>query len=438
MNIAIYQGFTEIHFEMLGYLIDYFIKSKIPVSIIAHMSQTGLEWKNIYEKIFNINMVWLSPTEFNPDDYELIILLTDDDMSFNEDWINKYGSTKIICIDHWGYVRRKPKDNDFLERIGTRFFNIRPQCKWALPCYQVIDKNDKINNLLEENKINITCIGIQNRPPSGECLMQLFKNFNDLEFSVITRQLNNNYEGFNNIKTFEKCPTDKMMEILRKTHYVLCFDNPHNPQPINNSISAAIPLAFNFGCKLIIPKIWQKYYNFKNIIIYDENNMNAQLELNKNMNLDSIYNELYSLISHRNRVFDNAIKLRYSKLDIYRPNNSIYSQICKFLFYDKPNIFINFENNIHLENGEFREIYQNIKYDQFILEINESIIFNINYLNNDLFNILKLLSNRSNIDIIVINNIESNFETNIKNNYTRQYIIYNINELNIIILFTQR
>jgi hypothetical protein len=463
MHIAIYSSFTEIHYEMFGYLIDYFISSKINFNIYAPVNKIGLEWKLFYENLLNNKLNWYSPLEFNPEKYDLIILLTDDDYGFKEEWIQQYGTSKIICIDHWAKIRRKPNNGDFLARIGTRFFNERPTCEWALPCYQIINKIQKLDCLKTTNKINIMCIGIQNRPPSGEFLMELFENFNDLEFNVITRKLHSNYENFPNIKTFENCSTDKMMDMLKSTHYVLCFDNPDNPEPINNSISAAIPMSFNFGCKLIIPKIWQKYYCFKNIITYEDtllqkNDKTTSLKLNTNIILDDIYDELNQFVSHRNRVLDKILKLKFSKLDINKPTISMYSQICKYLFNERPNIVVDYSNNnLNILIDEFREIHKftnqkinialrnvilyadNIdKFNNLLYNINDTAVFILDYLDQTMFNKLSLLNKRGYIDAIFIHNIDKNIETLIKQYYSRQYITYILDKINVMVIFSQR
>ena len=150
MRIAIYHGFTIIHYEMLGYLIEYFLKSKIEINIYADLSLINdLEWYEYYNKLFNIEMKWYKCNTFNPNNYDYIILLTDDDYSFKEEWINK---EKLIIIDHSAYIRRA--NDNALARIGTRFFSNRPLCQWALPCYNGISKINKIKYLEKEDKIN--------------------------------------------------------------------------------------------------------------------------------------------------------------------------------------------------------------------------------------------------------------------------------------------
>ena len=434
MKIAIYHGFDIIHFEMLGYLIEYFLKSKINIDIYAPLTNIiNNEWRDYYDYLFKTLIVWHNPLLFNPEDYDLIFLLTDDDLSFKEDWLIKYGNDKVIMIDHSGKIRR----NNAFYRIGTRFFSFRPECSWALPCYYGIDKKDKLKYLENSDKINIMCIGIQNRPPSVDFLKKLILNFDETIIYIIARNLDLElYKNYNNIKCYIFCSTKLMFELIKSTHYILCFDNPNNSEPIANSMSGAIPKAFSYGCNLIIPNIWQRYYNFKSCIDYKIINDSPQesLTLTKNIPLDSIYDELYYFISHRNILIDNIIKIKFPN---FNKNNL-------FLSLPSPNIIIldNFNYDLTLQ---FREIYSNI----LNIYHNNSYIYNINNLNYtkfqesfirifnnyDILQDINIISLRQFKDIIILEKEAINNIRNIINIYNKnKYCVYYTIEDKIIIL----
>lgn len=316
MKLAIYQGFLYIHYEMLGYILEYFIQSNLSFDLYCPEESVGQEWKEFYENIFKVKLIFINPTKINPYNYDLIFLITDDDYSFKQKWLDKLGEEKVICIDHSAHIRRQPIN---MLRLGTRFFNHRPTCLWALPVYNYINKLDKLKYLAQTDKINVMCIGTQNKPYSGEFLKELFYNFDSIDFHVITRYLDKNYDEYSNIKTYENCSTQKMMELLKKTHYMLCFENPNNLEPISNSISASIPLAFNSGCQLIIPKSWGPYYNFNSVITYKDyllqkNNTITKMFLNGQIDLDKIYYEADKLINHKNKMFDYIIQTKLQLL----------------------------------------------------------------------------------------------------------------------------
>jgi hypothetical protein len=429
MNIAIYQGFTSIHFEMFGYLFDYFLTSNITFHVFTPINNISSDWLSFYNNVFNSKLTFNPINQFDPSKYSLIILVTDDDMSFKQEWLTTYN---VLCIDHSAKIRRKP---DNMLRIGTRFFYNRPICPWALPIYTIYTKYDK--QLFLNDKINVTCIGIQNRPPNDNFLKELFVNFDSINFHIITRKMLTKYQS-DNIFCYENCPTTKMMDILKNTHYILCLENPNNLEPVANSMSAAIPLAFSTGCQLIIPESWNKYYSLKSIITYQDkylqkNNIMSNLTLTHKTNLDSIYNETYQLINHRNYTFDKLIKINTNNY-----NNSLYSTLSNIVTH-KYNILIDLTDNEFLLDSinDFREIYANSK-------INNRKIFNSNNINiynfkepfiihiNNL-NILPLLSKRSFNDLIIIKNIENINSTYIYKLYNKMFVLYKILN-NLIIL----
>jgi hypothetical protein len=216
-----------------------------------------------------------------------------------------------------------------------------------------------------------------------------------------------------------------MFDIVKKSNYILCIDIPENPNPIANSMSGAIPLSFSYGCQLLIPDIWQKYYNFKSSISYldnhVQNNGQSKLTLNKNINLDKIYNELYELIHYRNNIFDSIF------LD-NNYNNSYYHLICKILNIRVPKIFMNYDNLINLDfrenhiikyghNKDYIFYHDNINNLIYMIKTNMMIYFNDMDYDYLISNII-LLGKRSYNDIIILNN-------NLLNNINHIISVYN-------------
>lgn len=464
MKIAIYHGFLVIHFEMIGYVIDYFRSSNIDIDIYSPLNDIGIEWRDYYQSVFKIPLNFLNPESINPEIYDLIFLLTDDDYSFKEEWIQQYGSSKVITIDHTKFYRRDP----VLMKIAVRFSNVRPHIDWALPCYQAITMNEKYNIINNEEKISVACIG-QNVPPSGEYLKNLFENFEEINFYVVSRILNKSFDDYQNIYCYKNCSTEIMMDIFKKSSYVLCFDNPNGPDYINTNITAAVPLSFNNGCQLIMPSFWQVFYNFNSCLTYD----NSKLLLPKIPPLELIYDELYDLQSHRNRVFDKALNIKYPNLNLTKPINCWYSNLVNILKLYRPNIFIeslNFsESNIDNVIIDFRDKYgiyynenqyidnknkyineRNIfihfqnenqyKLEYILKNMAEPILFSLDIFNN---NDLHIIGKRHFKDIIVINNftllknMDDNIIVKLIKNYNRQSTFY-ICENDKLILLPQR
>jgi hypothetical protein len=482
MNIAIYHGFLHIHFEMFGYLFDYCYKSFLNLNIyIPQNSDIRESWKQHYIDFFKKEIIWNNIEFFNPEKYDLIFILTDDDLSFKEEWFEKYNS-KIIIIDHHCNIRRFPTA---LYRIGTRYFTNRPSCHWALPCYNIIDKYTKNNIINNNDKIHVVCIGIQNIP-TDNFLIQLFENFSDLEFHIVARNINYSY-NYSNIHKYIGCSTHIMNELLTKASYVLCLENPLNLHPQSNSISGAIPLSYNFGCQLIIPSTWQRYYNFNSVISYNDNifqqNGITKLNLTKNIPINLIYNETYNLISQRNKVFDLIINKIYPNFYIIQNHDLWFCKIINTLKIQKPKVFIECiegsYNNIDIVKSEFREIHS-IQYNKEIynnnvqkyleysniylynhtiykkilkeIKINEPAIIyldlqidltgHINILNE--YNILELkkFGKRTYNDIIIVNNINYNNDghdnliKNIINIYNRICLYYYCTDINRLVIIS--
>ena len=298
-RIAIYHGFHHIHFEMLGYLFEYFKLNNIlsEVSIYSHINIFSFEWWTYYKKLFDLDLIWHDPIIFNPDNYEFVFLVTDDDITF----INN-NKIKVIAIEHIDYIRR----DSVYKRIGTRFFINRPSCDWALPCFTAISKKDKFKILDEQDKINICIIG-KNQPKNLNILKLLFENFNDINFHLVVREYDYDIKNVEkNIFLYINELTSIMINLLEKSHFVLCFDAIDDDHYQHKSISGALHLGLSFGCKLIIPQIWNNFYNFKSCLPYLSDS-GCKYYLDKNTNLDLIYNEQYELIHHRNNLFDKII-----------------------------------------------------------------------------------------------------------------------------------
>ena len=291
-KIAIYNGFY-FHYEVLGYLIEYFLQKNINFDLYSTLNNSSNDWKQFYDRIFNKNIKWLIPNTFNSDNYDIVIIATGDDYSciYND-------KIKIIRIEHGIDYQLQYAHC----RITTRYIN--NNYHWALPIFNGLSKNDKKNILDKQNKINVLILG-RNNPLSIKQLKDIFINFDKLNLFIVSREINIEFEKENNVFVYIKCPTSLMLILLESTHYVLCLDNPelfYSDCYAQYKISGSIPLSFSFGSRLILPKKWQNFYNFESALTYDN-----RLELDKNTNLDIIYSEKNNLINHRNNTFDNVL-----------------------------------------------------------------------------------------------------------------------------------
>jgi hypothetical protein len=213
-------------------------------------------------------------------------------------------------------------------------------------------------------------------------------------------------------------------------------------------MSGVLPLSFSYGCQLIIPESWNNFYSFTSAIEY---NKTTKILLNKNTNLDDIYNELYILQNHKQDILSNILKIpKKYDLPIINFINDLGIKI--------PSILIDFKSNINLEEYKknFIEIHTQVElkeknnfiyeYDNqdklidFMIEnISKPVIIYLdfnNYLSNihELFDVIKKLIRLFN-DIIIIKNInkEDDIVTKIKK-ATKKIVWSNIYDNSLIII----
>ena len=464
MKIAIYHGFLVIHYEMIPYLIDYFkyMSSKITINYYVNDLQqyysggkfTNIEitaiynqWISHYKQLDNdINIS--SITTFNPKEYDLIYLVTDDDESFLKDWFIDY-SDKIVSIKHCQLDRTPP----VYENVNTRYIFNKIESKWVLPIYNAITKYDKYNLINKSNKIKVLCIG-KILPESYIYLLNIFDNFDDIEFNIVTLSYSYiyNYDmnklKHPNINIYIDLNVDDMLTLLKESSYIMifqiynCVDNS-NYDRLCYITQSGIHLGLSYNCKLILPSEYNKYYSLQDAVLYNQNVSASIFEFNNNkkIKLEKItpdilcktYNQMYELINHRNVVFDKII---------INKNKNIYN--------NSPKVYITFDedfiNNNALNGNIFREKYwitdtfynnniETINNINFIYKINEPVLFIFKY-NDNLKDRLMLLNNRQYCDFIIIymSVDEYNMSKNeITNYYTKMpYIEYNDTRLIII------
>lgn len=290
MKIAIFQGFPNMHFEMIGYMIDFCRTYKHDFTIIAHEN----DWKDFYEFLFG-KLDWNSQIDdFQPDNYDCIIVLTDNDPYFKEEW----HSDKCIRIDHAAGVTRRPT---IRKSIAVRPSLINNEILWALPCYSMITRELKIICVNEQPRVNIISIGINT--PTEEQLKKLFSNFHDINFYIVAREIPEKYTE-PNIFIYENASVNVMMNLICKCEYVFCTLIHYRELYIDLCMNGSIPMAFSSGCTLIMPKELEKAYGFKSAVYYDDD---TKMWVGKNNKINEVFDERDELIERRNIIFDYVV-----------------------------------------------------------------------------------------------------------------------------------
>jgi hypothetical protein len=218
MKLAILNSFN-FHYEMFGYIIEYCIRKNIRLDIYT-ICENDLGWLSFYiinyiegnDMNYDFNnqndkLIRFYPVNRYPinNDYDKVILTTDDDFGISDEIIND----KFICIDHHITNRRK----NIKTHIGIRNFKTRPELDWALPVYQLINAETKKNI----SKPIIACVGRFNCPKDISYFKSLFDNFENYAFAFVDRYLDSYkeiYKEYQNINCFSGLNTNQMINLL--------------------------------------------------------------------------------------------------------------------------------------------------------------------------------------------------------------------------------
>lgn len=293
-KIAIYHGFLEMHFEMLGYIYDY--AQSFPEHEYFFFSNAYLDYKAYYDNFFG-NRLWYDPRGIDIKNFDRVFLLTDTDPSLKQ---YEYYPEKVISIQH-GKRNRNPF-NKPRHRIYTRPHS-NNNTNWAIPCYNI----PIIKNI--PNKIHILMVGEAIGSTTAQTLYNLFyPMWNDVVFHIVKRKISSDWieasKQYNNIMLHENCLSFELLEILSKCSYILAMQEKENY--IDNAMSGSIPLAFITHTKLIMPKKALDVYKFSTSIAIEDINTKTLAPLSEKDVLE-IREEKDKLIAKRNEQFSFAI-----------------------------------------------------------------------------------------------------------------------------------
>jgi hypothetical protein len=237
--------------------------------------------------------------------FDYIFLITDDDGNYqlNDPYINDI----TIRIDH-SYQIRNPKIGKF---IAVRPFKINNR-NWALPCYPAISKEEKLLLIKDNKNINITILGsaygydlsIINRMSTVDFSKIVIHVISRISNADILKELDaSRFE----IHVYENITTERMINILEKTNYILT-DVANQPKYETDMMAGAIPFAFSTLSQLILSEKSNSYYKFKNVIEFRDGNNDIMLNQN-NIDFNSFVDERSELIemfkNEINKIIDN-------------------------------------------------------------------------------------------------------------------------------------
>lgn len=286
MKLCIFNS-LPLHYEMFAHVLDYCKSKNLDIDVYTNKNN-NYGWLEYYEKQYNI-FLWYPISFFNPDAYDYIFLLTDDDSGFNPYW---HTSSKVIVTEHDG--NRELPLNAY-RKHQTRHFKLRTPPSdpdtWILPIWNntPFNKYDRLTVISVGNATNLIN------------LKSLFTNMEDIEFILIDREMDCSNSS-NNVKKFNKLDASLLIEYAAKSHYILfwsttCFSMNH----MEHSMSASFSLGYSVGTQILVPESFIKPLDLKGLVGIRENH---PILLEKPKDTIDFMNQRSELIERRDRVFD--------------------------------------------------------------------------------------------------------------------------------------
>jgi hypothetical protein len=286
-KIAVYNSFS-FHYEMFGFLIDFVSKYKgkeaLSLTLFSN-SENNMDWFRFYMKTFPGIFKLVHYSNFSPETFDYVFILTDDDPFWNDAW----NTSKTFCIDHHSSIRRP--SISYENHIGTRLFPSNMKVSWCLPVFRLINVDTKKQKMQKK----IVCLGRNNYKIFDDTIDDCF------EIILIDRDINEKemQEKFKRkITCIKQCSTIDMIDHLLTAMYVFVSDN--NKDHFFHSMSASIPLALDCLCTLVLPKGMNTFYNLVSVVEYDATDF---IKLPTETSIESVDYDLEIMIKQR----DNTI-----------------------------------------------------------------------------------------------------------------------------------
>ena len=239
MKCCIFNSLPQ-HHEMFAYVLDYFVKRKMPIDTYTNTTN-NYGWLQFYERAFSV-ITWFPISFFNPNAYDYVFVLTDDDNGYTPFWNS---TARVIVVEHNG--KRQLKLNSYYT-LQTREFKLRSPpsdpATWVLPVW---------NNPFYKKFDELTVLSIGNASNRIN-LPSLFKNFNDIQFILIDRHMNVHSDK-PNITRYNSLDASKLVEFAGRAHYIVFWPTTSFSQDHKDtSMSGSFPLAYSVGTPLIMPE----------------------------------------------------------------------------------------------------------------------------------------------------------------------------------------
>jgi len=312
MRFCIFNSLPQ-HHEMFAHVLDYFKERNLQLDVYTNkMNQYG--WLDFYEKRFGVT-AWFPISFFNPDAYDYVFLLTDDDKGYTPFWNDK---TRVIVIEHDG--KRKLDLRSYFT-IQTRQFKLRNPPSdpntWMLPVW---------NNIMHEKYEKLTVLSIGNASNRIN-LESLFTNFSDIDFILVDRHMDTRKTG-GNITRYNSLDATRLIEFATKAHYIIFWPTTaFSQEHMNNSMSGSFPLAFSVGTPLILPESFIEPLSLECIGISDSPLKAICLEKPSEDLVASVLKQRCAFLGRRDQIYDSLFRGSSEKVLSLQPSRGMYTAV---------------------------------------------------------------------------------------------------------------
>jgi len=239
MNLCIFNSLPQ-HHEMFAHVLDYCKENSLKIDIYTN-KEKDYGWLDFYKKEYRV-ITWYPISFFNPEAYDYVFLLTDDDNGYDRFWNN---TTRVIVTEHSS--NRQLNLRSYCKH-QTRHFKLRSPPSdpdtWILPLW---------NNILYEKYEKITVLSIGNATNFLN-LQALFLNFSSINFILVDRDMNCE-NSLSNVKKYKSLNASDLIEYAGRSHYILFWPTTsYSLQHKDLSMSGSFPLAYSVGTQLIVPE----------------------------------------------------------------------------------------------------------------------------------------------------------------------------------------
>jgi hypothetical protein len=317
MRFCIFNSLPQ-HHEMFAHVLDYFKERNVSIDIYTNkINHYG--WLDFYEKNFSI-ISWFPISFFNPDAYDYVFLLTDDDKGYAPFWNDK---TRVIVTEHSS--KRQLNLRSYFT-IQTREFKLRNPPSdpntWILPVW---------NNKLDEKYEKLKVLSIGNAT-NGINLPSLFSNFSDIQFILVDRHMDISEKG-GNITRYNCLDATRLIEFAAKSHYIIFWPtSAFSMEHKHNSMSGSFALACSVGTPLILPESFIEPLGLEAIGIPDSPLKPIHLEKPSDTLVSAVLKQREDLLKRRDRIFDSLFgysnkKMHSSITSSLQPSRGMYTAV---------------------------------------------------------------------------------------------------------------